>query len=219
MKDIELVQEQMTHLANTIKECNFIAYEDKKDIVQTSVELIYKKFLEGRIVDDFKQIKGYCFITLRTCCSQFKMKKSPIYTDTDLSYVKDDSIEIDTEYKEYLRKIIRSYYYDKKMDSSLIELAEHIFDGKEFQDIKNEMDLTSIELGRKRQRLSLIIKNLHLKESKYYIKDINNPNYLISCKSVRDVSRHFPDETTRNVREKIYNKKQFKDGRYIETIS
>lgn len=219
MKDIQIVHEQMTHLSNTIKECNFISYEDKKDIVQTAVELIYNKYLEGRIVDDYKQIKGYCFITLRNCCSQYKMKKTPIYTDTDLSFVKDDSIEVDTEYTEHLKKIVRSYYYDRKIDSTLVELAEHIFDGKEFQDIKVEMNLTTRELGRKRQRLSLIMKNLYQKRTKYHIKDINDPNYLISCKNVTDVTRHFPEESVRNVKEKIYNKKQFKDGRYIESIS
>lgn len=219
MKDIQLVHEQMTHLSNSIKECNFISYEDKKDIVQSAVELIYNKYLEGRVVDDYKQIKGYCFITLRNCCSQYKMKKKPIYTDTDLSFIEDDSINIDTEYTEYLRKIVRSYYYDRKIDSTLVELAEHIFDGKEFQDIREIMGLTAVEFGRKRQRLSLIMRNLYHKKTKYHIKDAYNSNYLISCKNVRDVKRHFPDETMRNVREKIYNKKQFKDGRYIVTIS
>lgn len=218
MKDIKLVREQMVHLVNTIKECNFISYTDKEDIVQTAIEQIYIKFKEGKIVDDFNQIKGYSFITLRNFCSQHRNKKKPIYSDSNFSHIEDDITYDDTEYREELKNIVRSHYYHKNLNSDLIEITEMIFNDITVDEIQEKFDLTNWQFGRKKQQIAMIFKNSIRKNTKYIIKDTNDPYYRIACKSARDVQRHFPTETLRNIREKIYNKKQFKDGRYIETI-
>jgi len=218
MKDIELVREQMVHLVNTIKECNFISYTDKDDIVQTAIEQIYIKYKEGKLDDDFNKIKGYSFITLRNFCSQHRKKKKPIYSDSNFSHIQDDVEYDDKEYKEELKNIVRSHYYNKKMNSDLIEIAELIFEDRNNEEIQEQFGLTPWQLGRKKQQLTMIMKNSIRKNTKYIIKDSNDTNYRVACKSALDVKRHFPNETVRNIREKIYNKKQFKDGRYIETV-
>lgn len=218
MKDIKLVREQMVHLVNNIKECNFISYTDKDDIVQHSIEQIYKKYTEGKIGEEFEEIKNYTFITLRNYCVQFKNKKKPIYTDNNFSHIADDNIYDDTEYKEELKNIARSYFNTKKMDDSLIQITELIFEDRNNEEIQDMLGLTAWELGRKKQRLTLVLKNAMKRTNKYVIKDINNPNYRVICHTAYDVINQFPNETQRNVREKIYNKKHFKDGRYIEKI-
>ena len=218
MKDIKLIREQMIHLVNTIKECNFISYTDKEDVVQTAIEQIYIKYTEGKLEDDFNKIKGYSFITLRNFCTAHRKKKKPIYSDSNFSHIIEDVEYDDKEYKEELKNIARSHYYHKKMDSQLIELAEHLFADKNAEELEELLGLSKRELGRKKQRLTLILKNSIRKNTKYIIKDSNNPNYRIACKSAIEIKKYFPNETVRNIREKIYNKKQFKDGRFIETV-
>ena len=218
MKDIQLVQEQMTHLANTIKECNFISYEDKKDIVGQAIEQIYIKYKEGKLEDNFNKIKGYSFITLRNFCSQHRKKKKPILSDSNFSHIADDNTYDDTEYRDELKNIVRSHYYNKKLDSDLIEMTEMIFNDITSEEIQEKFNLTNWQYGRKKQQIAMIFKHSIRKNTKYIIKDSNDPNYKITCKSPYDVKRHFPNETVKNIREKIYNKKQFKDGRYIETV-
>ena len=218
MKDIKLVKEQMVHLVNTIKECNFISYADKDDIVQNSLEQVYKKYTEGKVGEEFEEIKNYTFIVLRNYCIQFRSRKKPIYSDNNFSHIPNDIPYDDMEYKEELKNICRSHYYTKKMDSSLIEVCELIFEDANNEEIQEMLGLTARELGRKKQRLTLVLKNAMKRKNKYVIKDINNPNYSIVCKTTHDLTKHFPNETTKNIREKVYNKKQFKDGRYIETL-
>ena len=218
MKDLDLIREQLTKLVNTISDCNFIPYEDRKDITSNAMEQIYKKYLEGRITGEFNEIKGYSFITLRNFCSQFKKRNKVVYTDNTFSHIEDDIIDDDREHKEYLKNIARSHYYNRKMNSELQDIAEHLFDNKNIEDIQELTGLSVYEIGRRKQRIGMILKYSIIKNTKYIIKDSNNPNYKITCKSAQDVKRHFPNETLRNVREKIYNKKQFKDGRYIETV-
>jgi hypothetical protein len=82
-------------------------------------------------------------------------------------------------------------------------------------ELAEKYGLTLYQLGRKKHTLALRLKYIFNKPSRYFIFDTNNKYYKIGCLTSNDVATYFPNESLRNVREKIYNGKQFKDGRYI----
>lgn len=218
MKDLKLIIENLTKLVATIPDWNFINYEDRKDIVSNALEQIYKKYAEGKITGEFNDIKGYNFITLRNFCIQFKKKNRVVYSDSNFSHIEDDIPYDDIEYKDKLKRIVRSHYNSKKMNSELILVAEMLFDNKTNEEISNELGISNYIVGRRKHQLALKLRNLHQKQTKFLIKKIDDPKYLIACRSELDVSRHFPDEKFKYVKERIYNKQKFRDGRFIETV-
>jgi hypothetical protein len=218
MNSAKEILQQLNHLVLNIKECNFIPNEDRKDIVQQSMLKMLEKYNEGVIVDDFKQMKNYSFITLRNFCTLYKTKKKPIYSDSDFSHITEEDNYIDKEHREHLIELIRTQYSNSKIKEDDIKLCEMILNNYNNEEMAAEYGINLYKLGRKKHGVTLKLKNLFKKKFKYYIKDINRPYYCIGCKSSREVSNYFPNETLRNVKEKIYNKKLFKDGRYIETI-
>lgn len=215
MNSIKQIQQQLTHLVNTISSCNFINNEDKKDIVGTSILQIIKKYNEGKLADDFESIKGYTFMTLRNYCIQHRKKKKILLSDSSFSHIEDENNLDYVEYNEHLRSIIRSQYLNHKIKSEDAELCEYILNDYNNEELAEKYGLTLYQLGRKKHSLALKMKYIFARPSKYFILDKNNESYRIGCKSSHDVKKYFPTETLRNVREKIYNGKQFKDGRYV----
>lgn len=219
MKSANEILEQLNHLVQTIKECNFIPTEDRKDIVQHSMMKILEKYNEGKIVDNFKEMKNYSFITLRNFCIQHRQKNRMVYSDSDFSHITDDNNTDDIEHREYLKNLIRGQYSNPKMKEEDAHLCEMILNNYNNEEMAEAYGMNLYQLGRKKHGITLKLKYLFSKKFRYYIKDINRPYYSIGCRTSKEVLKYFPDETLRNVREKIYNKKQFKDGRYIITIS
>ena len=215
MNSIKQIQQQLTHLVNTISNCNFINQEDKKDIVGNSILQIIKKYNEGKLADDFEQIKNYTFMTLRNYCIQHKTKNSPIYSDSDFSYIQEENNLDDIEYNEHLRTMIRSQYLNHKIKSEDVELCEYILNDYNNEELAEKYGLTLYQLGRKKHSLALKMKYIFSKPSKYYILDKNDETYRIGCKSSHEVKTYFPTETLKKIRENINKGKQFKDGRYV----
>ena len=218
MKSAQEIQKQLNHLVATIPSCNFISQEDRKDIVSHSMLQILQKYNEGKVVDDFEKTKGYCFITLRNYCIQHKQKNRMVYSDSDFSHITDDVDYFDKEHREHLRELIRTQYSNPKIKEEDAKLCEMILNDYNNEEMAEEYGINLYQLGRKKHGVTLKLKYLFSKKFKYYIKDTNKPYYSIGCRTAKEVLLYFPDETLRNVKEKIYNKKQFKDGRYIETI-
>ena len=79
MNCIPEVYKQLTHLSKTINQCNYIDYEDKRDLVADSILNIFEKYNEGILVDDFNEIKGYTFITIRNSCIAFRKRNRVSY--------------------------------------------------------------------------------------------------------------------------------------------
>jgi hypothetical protein len=215
MKSAKEIQKQLVHLVNTIPSCNFISQEDRKDIVGNSMLQILKKYNEGKVVDDFETTKGYCFITLRNYCIQHRKKNKVIISDSDFSHITEDNNTDDTEYNEHLKKLIRGKYTHHKLKPEEAELCELILNDYNNTELAEKYGLTLYQLGRKKHTLALRLKYIFNKPSRYFILDTNNKYYKIGCLTANDVLTYFPTENLRNIREKIYNGKQFKDGRYV----
>jgi hypothetical protein len=215
MKSAKQIQKQLNHLVATIPSCNFISQEDRKDIVSHSMLQILQKYNEGKVVDDFEKTKGYCFITLRNYCIQHRQKNKIVLSDSNFNHIEDENNTDDKEYNEHLKKLIRAKYSHHKLKPEEAELCEYILNDYNNDELAEIYGLTLYQLGRKKHTLALRLKYIFNKPSRYYILDTNNSYYKIGCLTSQDVKTYFPNETLRNVREKIYNGKQFKDGRYI----
>jgi hypothetical protein len=215
MKSVTEIQKQLVHLVNTVPSCNFIPPEDRRDIVSNSMLQILQKYNEGKLEDNYEKTKGYCFIILRNYCLQYKIKTKEIPTDTDFSFLTTSDDHIDKEYLEYMRSLVRAQYTNPKMKSEDLELCEMILTGYNNEEMAEHFDLTKRKLGQKKQKLSVKLKYIFSKPKKFYIMDTKNPHYKMGCRSVKEIKIHFPNESVRNIKEKIYNGKQFKDGRYI----
>jgi hypothetical protein len=217
MKSAKDIQKQLNHLVATIPSCNFIAPEDKKDIVGNSMLQILQKYNEGRLVDDYEATKGYCFMILRNYCIQHKQKNKMVYSDSSFEHIEDENNKEYVEYNQHLKKLIRGQYSNVKMKPADIELCEFVLNDYNNEELAEIYGLDLIKMGRKKKGLSLRLKYLFNKPSRYFIMDINNSYYKIGCLTIQDIKSYFPTENIRNVKEKIYNGSQFKDGRYIIT--
>ena len=215
MKTAKDIQKQLVHLVNTIPSCNFIDPEDRKDIVGNSMVQILQKYNEGRLVDDYEKTKGYCFMILRNYCIQHRQKNKMVYSDSNFNHIEDENNTDDKEYNEHLKKLIRGKYSHHKLKPEEAELCEYILNDYNNSELAEIYGLNLYQLGRKKHTLALRLKYIFNKPSRYFILDTNNPYYKIGCLTSQDIKTYFPTESLRNVREKIYNGKQFKDGRYI----
>jgi len=171
MKSAKDIQKQLNHLVATIPSCNFIAPEDKKDIVGNSMLQILQKYNEGKIVDDFEKTKGYCFITLRNYCLQHKQKNKMIYSDSSFEHIEDENRKEYVEYNEHLKKLIRGQYSNHKMTPADIELCEFVLNDYNNEELAEIYGLDLIKMGRKKKGLSLRLKYLFNKPSRYFIMD------------------------------------------------
>ena len=138
-----------------------------------------------------------------------------VYSDNSFEHIEDESNKEYVEYKEELKKLIRGKYSHHKMKPEEIELCELVLNDYNNEELAELYGLDLVKMGRKKHTLTLRLKYIFNKPSRYYILDTNNDYYKIGCLTSQDVKAYFPNESLRNVREKIYNGKQFKDGRYI----
>ena len=108
MKCIPELYKQLTHLSKTINQCNYIDYEDKRDLVSDSILTILEKYNKGILVDDFNEIKGYTFMMIRNSCIAFRKRNRVSYFD-NLQEVPHIDNYGEHQYIEYLHKIINNY--------------------------------------------------------------------------------------------------------------
>ncbi len=155
MKSAKDIQKQLNHLVATIPSCNFIAPEDKKDIVGNSMLQILQKYNEGRLVDDYETTKGYCFMILRNYCLQHKQKNKMIYSDSSFEHIEDENRKEYVEYNEHLKKLIRGQYSNVKMKPADIELCEFVLNDYNNEELAEIYGLDLIKMGRKKKGLSL----------------------------------------------------------------
>ena len=180
MNSYEQVYKELKKLSRKIPACQFIPIEDRKDIVSGSMEQIYKLYLDGKLKDDFNEIKGYNFIIIRNMCFSYKKRKKVIdfvgIIDDMLNDIIDEVAEQDEDYEKKKQIVLEHsrFYKFTPVQRTYIELAlisnlpkELI---KQVLTQQNE-DIYSIGTGvyhRLRGR-----KN---KKYKYKVYDIENPN-------------------------------------------
>lgn len=221
MKCIPQLYEQLIHLSNSIKQCNYISYNEKQDIVQDAMEKIIKKYNEGVLVDDFNEIKAYTFMILRNCCNAYHKKNLVTYTDEPLELSEKDFTnefeERDT--KELLHSIINKFLLDKRYSEVDRKICELMLNNVEDKEIRKEINFTGRTLSSLRKSIKTKLTNDLKKPGKYVIKKKDNDNFKLICYSREDVRKFFNDYDKYYINTIIQTGKETRYGYYVEHLN
>ena len=219
MKSAEEVRKQLNCLVQGIRECNFIDWQSRQDIVQDTWAKIVQKMNEGVIVDDFNEIKGYTFQVLRNFClahQRDKEKKRTYEIKWDLPEdLDEDRTEYQKELKSLIEKKIQAVKYND-VQKKLIMLALSNVDRSEAE---IELGLTKEEYKRMRQGIVLRLKADMTRKVKYLIKHIDKEWIQVPCYTSSDVRQFLKHHTKRQVSSIIYDGLISTDGYYVEIIN
>ena len=219
MKCLPELYEQLTHLTNNIKQCNYTSYNERQDIIHDALEKIIIKFNEGVLEDDFNKIKGYTFITVRNFCSAYHIKKKPTYTDEPLEIEGDfvHSYE-ETDYKNYIHNVVNKFLLDRRYTKNDRQVCDLMLNNIEDKEIKEIMGITSKELAAIRQALKTKLKFDAEKKPKYVIKNTNYKEFEKYCYSRNEVIDFFEDYHKYYVHTIIQTEKITRQGYYVKTL-
>lgn len=212
MKSSNEINKQLWGLVRGIKQCNFIPLEDREDIVQDSHLKIIEKINEGRLKDEFQEIKGYTFFILKNFCLQYhreKDKKGQKYQyREDITHDDINSIES----KEIYRKILSNLVLNKTYSNDQRTYVQMCISGYTTEQIQNSMEITNEELGHLKRSITMKTRFQLKRTPKFYIKKISDLNIQIPCYTINDVKLLFSELTAKQ----IYNfiDKKRKIGEY-----
>jgi DNA-directed RNA polymerase specialized sigma24 family protein len=219
MESAEEIRKQLNGLVQGIRECNFIPWDQRENIVQDTWVKIIQKMNEGVIVDDYDQIKGYTFQILRNNCLAYqrdKEKKRTYELRWDMAEDNDtDKEEYQKELKSIVEKKIQSVKYND-VQKKLIMLALTNVDRSEAE---IELGLTKEQYKRMRQGIVLQLKGDMRRKVKYIIKHKDKEWIQIPCYTSTDVKQFLNHHTKRQVSSIIYNGLMSTDGYYVEIIN
>jgi DNA-directed RNA polymerase specialized sigma24 family protein len=210
----------LNHLISTLSSCNFIGYDEKKDLVQDVILILYKRIEDGKLDADFDTIKGYSFITLQNACRRHhsieQKRETPVaefWEITDTSTTSEDE-----EYKVFLHNIVKSYAQQTKyseMDKKVIEL---LLDDLEDTEIQIETGLSRKEITKHKFRVKTKMKFDYRRPVKYVIKHIENKNIQVPCFTLVDLKNYLTHIEPRRVIYMANDGWISPDGYYIETL-
>ena len=215
MNCIPEVYKQLTHLSKTINQCNYISYEDKKDLVADSILNIFEKYNKGILVDDFNEIKGYTFITIRNSCIAFRKRNRVSYFD-NLQEV--PNIDNNQEHKdiEYLHKVINNHIQHPKYTDQHKQVCELLMQNKYDDEINEIMDLEPGKLGKLKFTMKLKLQTDIKRPLKYIIKNKFDKNINIPCYKRPDIIEFFKGKfNPKQISAMIYHNFMSFDGYYI----
>ena len=218
MKSYKEIQKQLNGLIMGIRECNFIPWIEKQDILQNTWVKLIEKMDEGVIVDDATEIRGYVFQVLRNNCLAYHRDKTkhPTY---ELKWDMAEEIDQDhTEYKEELKSILRQKIQARKYDEDHTKFLLMILDGNSYDQIFNELNLPKENLRRMKQSLVLRLKADLTRPVKYLIKNDNYPDVSIPCFTRNDVKAYFPDFPPRRIVYMVNEGYITPEGYYVEIL-
>lgn len=217
MKSYKQVQKQLNGLVNGIRECGFIPYEDKKDIVQDSMVRIIEKMNEGVLKDDATEIRGYVFQILRNNCLAYHRLSTRIPTVT----IEWDLIDEPSLYLELLdekKKIIESKIQAVKYNNTHREYIRLVLENKTKEEIMEELNLDETEVRRMRQGLVLRLKSDLTRPVKYVIRNKNKSAIQVPCFTRGDVKYYLRNIPSRRISYMIDEGYVTDDGFYVETL-
>jgi RNA polymerase sigma factor (sigma-70 family) len=211
---------QLKHLVSTVPTCNFIPYEDKKDIIQDVIITLNSKIEDGSLSTDFKEIKGYSFIVLRNYCTSWQRKEQKRETPVaEFWELTDETITAEEiEYREYLRGIVNMYMQHSKYTPLDRKVCEMILENHTDKEIREETGLVDKEVGKYRFRIKTKMKYDYRRPLKYIIKNVFNEKIQIPCYSLVDAKNYLKDIPQRRVTYMATDGYVSKDGYYIETL-
>ena len=219
MKSIPELYVQLTFLTNNIRQCNYISYNEKQDLIHDALEKIIQKYNEGVLEDDFNSIKGYTFITIRNCCSAYHKKLKPTYTDEQLEN-NDEFIDIFAEEQNrlYLHSIIEKSLKNNKYSDLERKVCKMILDNTENIEIRKETNLSSRELASLRMALKTKLKFDSHKPVRYIIKHAVDKDFSLNCYSRADVLEYFSDYHKIHVYYLIQSGSRTHKGFYVKSL-
>lgn len=211
---------QLRHLVSTVNTCNFIPYEDKKDIIQDVIVTLNSKIEDGSLSTDFNEIKGYSFIVLRNFCTAWQRKEIKRETPVaEFWELEDNSItQEEIEYREHLRSMVNMYIQHPKYSSLDRKVCEMVLENNTDKEIREETGLVDNEVGKHRFRIKTRIKYDHRRPLKYIIKNVFNEKIKIPCYSLVDAKNYLSHIHQTKVTCMTTDGYISKDGYYIETL-
>ena len=220
MEIYEELYKQLKHLVSSIPVCNFISYEDKKDIIQDTIIALNAKIEDGSLSTDFNEIKGYSFIVLRNFCTSWQRKEQKRETPVaEFWELTDETItQEEIEYREYLRGIVNMYIQHTKYTPLDRKVCEMILENHTDKEIREETGLVDKEVGKYRFRIKTKMKYDYRRPLKYIIKNVFNEKIQIPCYSLVDAKNYLKDIPQRRVTYMATDGYVSKDGYYIETL-
>lgn len=220
MKIYNELYNQLNHLISTVPSCNFIPYEDKKDIVQDVIVITFKRIEDGRLKEDFNEIKGYTFMTLQNACRAWHKKQT--YREKPMGEfweVKDTSTTSeDEEYKVYLHNIVKSYAQQPKYDDMDKRVIELLLENLQDKEIRDMTGLESDILSKHKFRVKTKLKFDFRRPVKYIIKNMFNKNIQVPCFSLADVKNYLKHIEPRRVTYMTTDKIISQDGFYVDVL-
>jgi RNA polymerase sigma factor (sigma-70 family) len=212
---------QLRHLVSTISSCNFIPYDDKKDVVQDVIMILISKIKDGSLSNDFNEIEGYSFMVLRNYCTAWQRKEikreTPVAEFWEISDNEESELE-KIEYREYLHSIAKSYIQQPKYTEVERKILDCLLENKTNKEITDEVSITPDELKKYKFRIKVKMKYDFLRPVKFYVKSMNDKNFLLPCFTAMDVKKFFSSMPQRTVTHFIYSGYVTKEGYYVEKL-
>ncbi len=220
MNIYEELYRQLKHLVSSIPACNYIGWEDKKDIIQDTIITLNSKIENGSLSDDFNTIKGYSFIVLKNYCISWQRKEQKRETPVaEFWELEDESITPEEiEYKEHLHTLVNSYIQHNKYTSLERKIVDMMLDNFTNEEIRTETGLVGKEVGKYNFRIKNKLKFDSRRPIKYIIKNVFNEKIMVPCYTVSDAKNYLSDIPPRRVTYMASDGYITKDGYYIETL-
>ncbi len=173
-----------------MRQCNYIPYTDRMDIVQDTWLKIIEKMEEGVLEDDYDKIKGYTFLIVRNFCLSFHNKNRLVYTDNlDTTIQWDEPVyEVEME-KERYKSILFECIEDAKFTKVQRELMKMLLEDKTEDEIKSKLNLKVGQMGSIKYNMISKMKTSVGKRSRYVIKHHKNKVIHIPCFSRNDIEK------------------------------
>ena len=221
MKIYNELYKQLKHLVSSIPTCNFISYDDKKDIIQDVMIILNSKIEDGSLSDDFNEIKGYSFMVLRNYCTAFQRKEikreTPVAEFWEISDTEECEFE-KVEYRKHLHNIAKNYIKQPKYTDVERKILDCLLENKTNKEITDELSITPDDLKRYKFRIKFKMKYDVLRPVKFFIKNMNNKNFLLPCFTAMDVKKFFSSMPQSTVTHFIHSGYVTKDGYYVEKL-
>ena len=190
MKSFEAIYTQIKGLAYGLKECNYVPYDKRVDIIQDSVLKVLEKHKEGVLKDDAQEIRGYIFQIVRNNCIQEGMKKNK-YCEINFEIVDDNKLvfEEDEDIQAQIN-LIKTYLPNRKFKDIHRDYFELLMEGVSHQQIIETLNLTNFQLGVIKRGLSRKMNTLLKKPVKYRIINTTTNQTVLSCHSFFEITEY-----------------------------
>ena len=217
MKSYEQVYKELKKLSRKIPACAFIPDEDRKDIVSATMEKIYKMFVDGKLKDDFNEIKGYNFIIIRNMCFSYKKRKKLVefvgIIDDMLNDIIDETTEQDEDYEKKKQIVLEHsrYYKFTPEQRNYIRLA--ILYNLRPDTLKQVLNVEKKDIQMASTGAYHRLRGRRNKKYKYKVYDIENPNEYLLYDTTQSVMKHLGIEDWKELKKIVENEIIYKNKR------